>query len=98
MINIIIYISFGVIIGLIAYKVLWGDKFGLLTAQSQKKIENKQKILDFLVDNKKITNNNAEKLLNVSNNTAERYLDELEKEGKLKQIGITGKSVYYIKR
>ena len=51
-----------------------------------------------LFENKeKITNNDVEKHLNTSDATAERYLNELEKEGKIKQIGKTGKSVYYIK-
>ena len=45
----------------------------------------------------KITNNEVEKLLDVSDATAERYLDEFEKEGKLKQIGKTGVSTYYQK-
>ena len=45
----------------------------------------------------KITNNEVEKLLGVSDSTVGRYLDELEEEGKIKQIGKTGHTVYYIK-
>jgi len=40
-------------------------------------------------------NDDVERLVKVSNATAERYLDELEKEGKIKQIGKTGHAVYY---
>ncbi|GBE16721.1 hypothetical protein BMS3Abin15_00543 [bacterium BMS3Abin15] len=48
-------------------------------------------------ENKKgITANDVEKLFDVSNRTADRYLDELEAEGKIKQVGTSGKDVYYI--
>ena len=45
----------------------------------------------------KITNNEVEKLLHVSDATATRYLETLEKEGKIKQVGKTGKGVSYTK-
>ena len=45
-----------------------------------------------------MTNNDIEKLLGVSNATAERYLNELEKEGKIRQVGTTGQTVYYTLR
>ena len=67
----------------------------LLSAQMQKKTANKQKILNLLQTKTKITNNDIEKSLKVSHATAERYLNELEKEGKVKQIGKIGRSVYY---
>ncbi len=70
-------------------------KKNILSKQAEAKIENKSKILEFLNDNEKITNNDIEELCNVSNATAERYLDQLEKEGKIKQIGTVGQSVYY---
>lgn len=57
--------------------------------------ENKQKILELLKEKNKITNNDVEKLLSVSDATATRYLDELEKQGKIRQVGKTGKYVYY---
>jgi len=63
--------------------------------QSWKKAENKEKILEFLREHGKIQNNDVERLVGVSDATATRYLDELEKEGKVQQIGITGQSVYY---
>ncbi len=68
---------------------------GLITEQSAKKAENKQKILEFVQVNGKIQHHDAEKLTGVSNATAERYLDELEKEGKLTQHGKIGQSVFY---
>ena len=71
---------------------------GFVALQSKKKLENKSKILDFLKENEKVTNNDVEKLTGVSNATAERYLDELEKEGKLQQLGKIGPSVFYTKK
>ena len=68
---------------------------GLIAEQTAKKIENKQKILAFVQEHGKIQNNDVEKLAGVSNATAERYLDELEKEGKLTQHGIIGQGVFY---
>ena len=64
--------------------------------QSKKKVENKEKILEFLRENEKIANNDIEKILGVSDSTATRYLDELEKENKVEQIGKTGRFVYYV--
>jgi Fic family protein len=45
---------------------------------------------------KGITCDNVEKLLDVSDQTASKYLNELEKEQKIEQIGTSGKGVYYI--
>src|SRR3989344_6982590 len=43
----------------------------------------------------KITNDEVEKLLHVSDATATRYLSALEKQGKIQQVGKTGKAVTY---
>ena len=45
----------------------------------------------------KIKNNDVEKLLGVSDATAERDLQEMENRGLLKQIGTTGKHTHYEK-
>ncbi|GBE16528.1 hypothetical protein BMS3Abin15_00349 [bacterium BMS3Abin15] len=70
-----------------------------MSEQEQIKQERKEKILLALRNSKgnKIANNDVEKLVGVSDTTAERYLDELEKEGKIRQVGKTGKFVYYEK-
>ena len=68
---------------------------GLIAEQTAKKTENKQKIITFVQERGKIQNNDVEKLAGVSNATAERYLDELEKEGKLTQHGDIGQGVFY---
>jgi len=44
-----------------------------------------------------VTNDEVEKFLHVSDATATRYLSQLEKEGKIKQNGKTGKGVSYSK-
>jgi len=53
------------------------------------------KILEALNTKPSITNDEVEKLLHVSDATATRYLSILEKEGKIKQEGRTGKFVSY---
>ncbi len=70
----------------------------LISKQAKEKQENKEKILKFLQENEKITNDNVEKLCEVSHATAERYLDQLEKEGKLTQQGEIGANVFYTLR
>jgi len=70
-------------------------KGDLISEQAEQKAENKKKILEFVQEHEKIQNNDVEKLAGVSNATAERYLDELEKEGKLTQHGVIGPDVFY---
>ncbi len=69
---------------------------GLIAKQAKKKVENKKRILEFLQENERVTNNDIEKLLGVSDATATRYMNELEKEQRVKQIGKTGNAVYYV--
>lgn len=90
--TIIIAVIFGILVG--AYFTRRNGS-GLIALQSKKKTKNKEKILEFLRKNGKIQNDDVEKLVEVSNATAERYLDELELDGKLEQHGKTGQSVFY---
>ena len=48
-------------------------------------------------DSPRVTNDEVEKFLHVSNATATRYLSILKKENKILQNGKTGKGVYYTK-
>ena len=48
-------------------------------------------------DAKQIANKDIQKLLRISSATAVRYLDILESENRIKQVGNTGKSVFYTK-
>lgn len=63
--------------------------------QTIKKENGKAKILEEIGKNGKLANNDVENLLGVSDATATRYLDELEKEGKLRQVGETGRGAHY---
>lgn len=65
--------------------------------RQEKKHEKINKILTLFSEKPQITNDEVEKLLHVSDATATRYLDELEKEGKIKQVGTTGQGVKYEK-
>ena len=53
------------------------------------------KIMALFLKQSKITNDEVEKFLHVSDATATRYLSILEKENKIKQVGKTGKGVSY---
>ncbi len=54
-----------------------------------------EKIMGMFLKQASITNDEVEKLLHVSDATATRYLEQLEKEGKVKQNGVTGTGVSY---
>lgn len=74
------------------------DKGGmpeLARRQAEQKEEHKQKILELLANKDRIANDDVQKLVGVSDATATRYLNELEKEGKLRQVGERGGYVYY---
>ena len=52
-------------------------------------------VMSLFLQQSKITNDEVEKFLHVSDATATRYLSQLEKENKIKQVGKTGKGVSY---
>lgn len=55
------------------------------------------RIMGLFAKQTSITNDDAEKLLHISDATASRYLGILEKEGKIKQVGTAGRWVLYTK-
>lgn len=63
-----------------------------LKAQHKKEV-----MILFSTHGARITNDDVQKLVNVSDATATRYLDELEKEKLIRQVGTEGKYVYYEK-
>lgn len=65
--------------------------------RQEKKREKVDKILEMFSGQKEISNDEVEKILHVSDATATRYLEILEQEGKIKQVGKTGKGVKYEK-
>jgi Fic family protein len=74
------------------------DKNGLIAKQALEKRKNLEAILGLMESgNQPLTNDHVEQMLSISNSTAERYLQELETEGKIRQVGNTGRNVYYEK-
>ena len=69
----------------------------LIQRQAREKETNKEAVLGLLETQGKLTNNHIEMMLGISDATAERYLNELEKEGKVRQVGGTGSGVFYEK-
>lgn len=72
------------------------QKSNLMEDQSKEKAEHLQKIKDFMENKDRAVNDDVQKLLGVSDATAERYLNELEKAGILHQKG-EKKGVFYEK-
>lgn len=62
---------------------------------AQLKSERKQKIMDEIQKQGGINAHRAADLIEISRFTAFRYLEELEQEGKIKQVGSFGRRVIY---
>jgi len=85
---------------------LWGfGRFGKMSGLIEKRKEaqylkekRKYQIIKLLREKKEISNNDAEKLLNVSDATVTRYLDELEKKGLIEAFGSTRGVKYRFKK
>src|SRR3989338_9230572 len=96
---VIIIFILGIIVGVVVTRRKGkSGKPDLIARQGREKEENLKKILALFgnPDNSsKISNDDVQKLLGVSDATATRYLEELEREGKIRQIGSTGRSVTY---
>jgi predicted HTH transcriptional regulator len=91
---------YGLIIGLIAGLVIgylsWNKSKTVVT--NANKGANLEKVRELIATSDRVTNDQVQQLLGVSDATTERYLNELEKEGIIKQVGAEGKGVYYIKQ
>jgi hypothetical protein len=66
----------------------------MIQFRKRKKLD---KIMTLFAKQTKITNDEVEKFLHISDATTGRYLATLVKEGKIKRNGKTGKSVFYSK-
>lgn len=86
----------------IVYKEDPGIIRRLLDKAKSKIQERKRKKLDKIMSLfailPQVTNKDVQKSLRVIKRTATRYLDQLEKEGRITQVGKTGKSVIYTKK
>lgn len=76
-------------------KVSAKDRQKALTEQAEKHKANIAKVLNMAQISDKITNNDIEQTLGVSDSTATRYLQELEEQGKIEQVGREGRAVFY---
>ena len=65
------------------------------TETASQKEARKQKALAMLREKGDLSNSDIRQALGVSSRTAVRYLDELEKEGKVEQVGVVGHAVTY---
>lgn len=68
---------------------------GMVAREQDEKEVNMEKLRKALRGMKSITNDEVERLIGVSHATATRYLDDLEKEGLVEQIGEVGQGVVY---
>lgn len=102
----IIYLLIGLVIGAVVGfwigrkgKVVKNGEIpgiGKVNQERKQEVERaKGKIVDLFGSRDAIANIEVRKLLGVSEETAFRYLDELEKDGKIEQIGALGRNVEY---
>jgi predicted HTH transcriptional regulator len=59
------------------------------------KNSNKQKLLEFLKTRSPASNEDIRQALGVSSRSTVRYLNELEREGRVVQVGVIGQAVTY---
>ena len=97
MFNQLIFILIGLVIGSWVVWLLMRNRNQLVNPSFDEAEKNRGKIREYLQSQNRISNDDVEKLLGVSDSTATRYLDDLEKEGLLRQVGRSGPSVYYEK-
>ncbi|KKR60953.1 MAG: hypothetical protein UU01_C0031G0013 [Parcubacteria group bacterium GW2011_GWA2_40_37] len=76
----------------LSQKDLWKRFLDKVSIGKRKKLD---RIMSLFLQKSKITNDEVEKFLHISDATATRYLSILEKEGKIKQNGKTGHMVSY---
>lgn len=67
------------------------------SALGTRKQKRMQKILALVEKRGRVTNAEVQKLLRVSDATATRYLSELERQGRVRQVGASGPKVVYTK-
>lgn len=86
-----------IIISILVYFIIWQRKYFYkkLPGRPSGFMKRKEKALEYLMKNKKITNDIYQEITGISDSTATEDLDKLEKEGIIKQVGETGKGVYY---
>ena len=86
----------GVWLGLyLARKRSASGAVGINEERSAQKEERKEAIFAHIQKQSRVTNDEVQKMFDVSDATATRYLQELEEEKRVVQVGAEGQSVYY---
>jgi len=86
----------GIIIGgVIIWLVMRSKTESINPEQIEEKQKNLEKVLEMTRAKGKISNDDVQHALGISDRTATRYLEELESQGKIQQVGRTGKQVFY---
>ncbi len=94
-IYILIGIALGVWLAQYYMKQLSSPSSKMIADEQKHKEEHLIKLREYIKGKDEVTNDEVEKFLHISDATTERYLDELEQDGILKQMGKTGQSVRY---
>ncbi len=93
--SILLSFVIGIVVGILfVYKKSGTHKYNRRYQEKQKR---KAKIMDLFATRFEVRNNDVERMFAVSDATATNYLSELEKEGKIRQIGNRGRFVTYEK-
>lgn len=94
----LVFVGAGPVIWLMASGKLPAYVIEDTTPAVAQKEARKAKIMTLITERGEVRNNDVEALLDVSDASAERYLNELESEGKITQHGTTGRNVSYTLR
>ena len=87
-----------VLVGILAHKRSREKVVGICESaldQTVRKNANKEKVLEFVRGRGEASNEEIREHLGVSRRSVVRYLDVLEKEGKVEQVGGIGRGVIY---
>ena len=96
--QVIIFIILGILVIVVGYYFTARRKvmgLGAVGRRQTAKNANISKLKEYLNGKERVTNDDIERFLEVSDSTATRYMDELEREGFVEQIGSKGRHVYY---
>jgi len=69
----------------------------IIEKQAKEQEENQKKVREYFEAHNRVTNDDIQRILGVSDATATRYLEALEKEGLIRQVGGKGRGVFYEK-
>ncbi len=69
--------------------------YSIILDRIYRKRANLKKIIAFFNEKSTLSNSEIRQYLGISDRVVVNYMDELEKMGKVEQVGETGRSVYY---